>query len=85
MPLLPWDAVRLSGVMPFATAATTLQQWMDQGLKHIRFSGGEPTLYPWLNEMVKMAEPCKRIAISTNGSAPLKRYLELAELGVDDF
>ncbi len=73
------------GTMPFNTASAVLQQWLDQGLEHIRFSGGEPTLYPWLDDLVKMAEPCKRIAISTNGSASLERYLELMELGVDDF
>jgi MoaA/NifB/PqqE/SkfB family radical SAM enzyme len=75
------------GDMPIATAVKTLVTWLVDGLKNIRFSGGEPLTYPSLNSLVSIAshEACERVAISTNGSFPLKRYMELVSLGVDDF
>ncbi len=73
------------GDMPYAQAATTLDCWLKQGLKHIRFSGGEPVVYPDLISLVKQASGCDRVAISTNGSFPLKLYLELIQHGVNDF
>jgi len=64
-----------------------LHQWGRQGLKNIRFSGGEPLLYPGLDNLVDLAGllGVERIAISSNGSFPTGRYLELAEFGVNDF
>ena len=52
-------------------ACSTIKNWAKGGLKHIRFSGGEPTLHPQLTNMVVWAkrEGIERIAISTNGSA----------------
>lgn len=73
------------GDMPYVRAAAILTQWMTQGLKHIRFSGGEPLVYRDLDNLVQWANGRERIAISTNGSFPLKRYLKLAQLGVNDF
>jgi MoaA/NifB/PqqE/SkfB family radical SAM enzyme len=57
-----------------------------RNLKNIRFSGGEPTLYPYLREVVSYARErgVTRIALSTNGSAPLAFYKELISLGVND-
>lgn len=54
---------------------------------NIRFSGGEPTLHPDIEEMVKIAKlmGVKRIAISTNGSLPFEKYKTLVDLGVNDF
>ena len=56
-------------------------------LNNIRISGGEPTVHPDLLEMVKYAYPKvnKHIAISTNGSASTKLYLDLIRAGVNDF
>lgn len=56
-------------------------------LKNIRFSGGEPTQYPFLVECIKHAKKrgCERIAISTNGSANISYYKKLIEEGVNDF
>jgi len=75
------------GDMPVARAIEVLTQWCDQGLKNIRFSGGEPMLYPDLFKVVQHAEEggCEKIAISTNGSFPLEEYLQLVRLGVNDF
>jgi|15BtaG_2_1085339.scaffolds.fasta_scaffold24673_2 molybdenum cofactor biosynthesis enzyme MoaA len=61
--------------------------WADDGLQNIRLSGGEPTVHPQLVDMVRHAKSrgIKRIALSTNGSAPLSLYHTLVEAGVNDF
>jgi len=72
--------------MKFSDAMYTLEQWCDQGLKNVRFSGGEPLTYKYLDELVNYAAwTCERVAISSNGSFPLDRYKELLDLGVNDF
>ncbi len=75
------------GDMPIATAIGVLDQWCDQGLKNVRFSGGEPLLYPYLEILVMYAKSrgVERIAISSNGSFPFERYERLYQLGVNDF
>jgi len=54
---------------------------------NLRLSGGEPTIWPWLVELVRYAHNSgvKRIAISTNGSASLRLYSELCNAGANDF
>lgn len=61
--------------------------WASDGLKHVRFSGGEPTLVPWLPELTEYtaSKNVRRIAISTNGSATTEYYKILEALGVNDF
>jgi sulfatase maturation enzyme AslB (radical SAM superfamily) len=73
--------------IPIEQARHTLDIWVSEGLKNIRFSGGEPTLYPHLLELVKRAKEreVEHIAISTNGTAPLVEYERLVEAGVNDF
>lgn len=68
-------------------AERVLKLWSMCGLKSIRFSGGEPTLYPHLRQLVTKAVSynMKRIAISTNGSAPKVYYNDLLQEGVNDF
>jgi pyruvate-formate lyase-activating enzyme len=75
------------GDMPYEKAFKTLATWCDQGLKNIRFSGGEPMLYGDLPKLVAAAKMMgvEHIAISTNGSFPLEDYLYLIECGVNDF
>jgi len=61
--------------------------WCAEGpLFAIRFSGGEPTLHPNLEDAVKYARNKRiaRIAISTNGSADIEKYKALVKLGVND-
>lgn len=75
-----------AGDMPLDVALDVLDYWIQDGLKNVRFSGGEPTLYPDLSELVQR---CKRnnvehIAVSTNGSAPFYHYQNLIEAGVND-
>jgi len=64
-----------------------VKMWCAQHLKNIRFSGGEPTLYPGIVDLVCIAKEggCERIAISSNGSASKAMYDKLIEAGVNDF
>lgn len=76
-----------TGDMPLETAMSVLETWCHQRLKNVRFSGGEPTLYPHLNQLVRFCrENCvQRIAISTNGSNDIAVYRQLVKDGVNDF
>jgi len=75
------------GTMPFELAEQTVGHWLDEGLKNVRFSGGEPSLYKRLTDLVRMCRDggVERIAVSTNGSADMDLYLELLDAGVNDF
>jgi len=68
-------------------AKAIVSSWASHGLKAIRFSGGEPTLYCGLVELVALAkrEGIERIAISTNGSANPGLYTKLIAAGANDF
>jgi MoaA/NifB/PqqE/SkfB family radical SAM enzyme len=71
----------------FEKAKQIIDLWADEGLKNIRFSGGEPTLYPNLLSLIKYTKEkyINRIALSTNGSANLNYYKHLIQYGVNDF
>ena len=73
--------------LPLEDALFTLDQWCCQGLRNVRFSGGEPMMYRNLPVLVAFCKisGVQRIAISTNGSFPLEKYLELIDIGVSDF
>jgi len=73
--------------MTLEHASRVLNLWIKDGLKHVRFSGGEPTLYPWIFQLVDIAHKggVKRIAISTNGSSDFAVYKSLIKCGVNDF
>jgi MoaA/NifB/PqqE/SkfB family radical SAM enzyme len=74
--------------MTWSDAKKILGYWFDHKLKNVRFSGGEPTIWPHIVEAVKycnMHSHMERIAISTNGSASLDLYQELIDAGVTDF
>jgi len=60
---------------------------MNEGLKNIRFSGGEPTLYKPIFDLIYIARRgrAEHIAISTNGSASQETYEHLLTAGVNDF
>jgi molybdenum cofactor biosynthesis enzyme MoaA len=77
----------LSGTLPLEKAKETVQFWLNEGLRNVRFSGGEPTLYKGLVELVSMCKSggVERIAISTNGSMPREKYQALLDAGVNDF
>ena len=76
-----------SGHIEYKVATDVLKDWTDHGLRNVRFSGGEPMLYPHLKDLVRLAKRggVERIAISTNGSFPFSRYTDLLSAGVNDF
>ncbi len=77
----------LKGELPIRFIEYFIDLCKKHQLQNIRFSGGEPTLYPYLQELVWECKKLgiKRIGISTNGTAEIKFYKELMSLGVNDF
>lgn len=75
------------GDIDFGVAVQTLVTWGNDHLQNVRFSGGEPTMYKRLGDLVEISKSLgvKRIAISTNGSRPWKVYEKLLQQGVNDF
>jgi len=76
-----------NGHIDYEIAKFVLSDWIEHGLKNIRFSGGEPTLYPQILNLIEMSKSgnIEKIAISSNGSLPAERYRLLLEAGVNDF
>jgi molybdenum cofactor biosynthesis enzyme MoaA len=60
---------------------------VNERLQNLRLSGGEPTIWKGLCELVSYASEkgIKRIAISTNGSAEPELYERLITAGANDF
>lgn len=77
----------IKGIMGLEKAKSIVKLWAEDGLKNIRFSGGEPTLYEGIVNLVEYTRNLgiERIAISSNGSAPKQLYKELIGAGVNDF
>lgn len=77
----------IAGTMPLSEALNVLKIWCENGLKNVRFSGGEPTLYNGLETLVSFCKGygTKGIALSTNGSADWSLYEKLLKAGVNDF
>ena len=75
------------GTLSFDEAKHIVDLWASHNLKNIRFSGGEPTVVPYLLDLVKYTKNkgIERIAISSNGSAKTELYQELCDTGVNDF
>lgn len=77
------------GDISWEQAKEIVDIWASGNLHNIRFSGGEPTLWPHLLQLVQYTKSTnpqiEHIAISTNGSATLDYYIQLHKLGVNDF
>lgn len=75
------------GNISLEQAQKTLAIWIENGLRNVRFSGGEPMMYKGLDKLVTQAKKggAEHIAISTNGSFPFFMYSHLISLGVNDF
>lgn len=58
-----------AGYMDFAKAVNLLKILYDLGYRRVTFSGGEPTLHPFLNDLVREAHTLGfHITVVTNGS-----------------
>ena len=67
-------------------AESLLRSLAQIGLKELRISGGEPTLVPWLPELVRLAKSLGvRCAVSTNGFSDLAVYQSLIDAGAAEF
>lgn len=78
----------LQGDLTLEQAKEIIDIWCSGNLHNIRFSGGEPTIWKELLELVKYTKSkpsIEHIAISTNGSASLEFYQKLVDAGVNDF
>lgn len=63
-----------------------LASFGDTMLVHVHFTGGEASLHPHIVGMVVAAKRRHRIRLSltSNGTAPPERYLDLARAGLDE-
>ena len=77
----------LKGALSLEQAKHIVNLWADEELKNIRFSGGEPTTWEPLLQLVEYAKTkgIERIAVSTNGSANFSLYRDLLNAGLNDF
>jgi molybdenum cofactor biosynthesis enzyme MoaA len=78
----------LQGDLTLKQAKEIIDIWVSGNIHNIRFSGGEPTIWKDLVELVKYTKSfscIEHIALSTNGSASLEFYKYLYKLGVNDF
>jgi molybdenum cofactor biosynthesis enzyme MoaA len=84
------------GDLSWEHASFVIKMWGANGLKNVRFSGGEPTMWHVkdvdgnkknLINLVALAKEVgiDRIAVSTNGSVNKRFYQNLIDAGVNDF
>jgi molybdenum cofactor biosynthesis enzyme MoaA len=89
-----------AGTLSWDDAAFVVDMWASHGLRNVRFSGGEPTLWKGYEQvegglrqrrsLIDLVARTKqkgiqRIAISTNGSVDMGFYRKLVEAGANDF
>jgi molybdenum cofactor biosynthesis enzyme MoaA len=77
----------LQGTKTLEEAKNIVDLWTKDNLKNIRFSGGEPTIWKGIVELVEYTKSkgVEKIAISTNGSADMELYRKLIAAGANDF
>jgi len=78
----------IAGSLTLEEAKSVVDAWAKEGLVNVRFSGGEPTTWKGLLELVRYTNSfssVEHIAVSTNGSASYDTYLDLTYAGVNDF
>lgn len=78
----------LQGDLTLDEAKKVVDLWAEGNIENVRFSGGEPTIWEPLLDLVKYTKKVpsiRHIALSTNGSAEIEYYLKLLLAGVNDF
>ncbi len=62
-----------------------IKDWKKHRLKHIHFTGGEPTLNKNLPKMIRLATKCNILSsLTTNGSANISFYRKLVDNGLTE-
>jgi len=75
------------GNIPMEKARMIIDLWTENGLENLRFSCGEPTIWPGLPELVRYSKEkgAGTIGVSSNGFSDISVYNELIDAGVDRF
>lgn len=76
----------INDILSFDDYKFLIANMAELGIKKIKFTGGEPLLYPYLSELISYAKnECniEDVSISTNGQNFCERALELKESGLD--
>jgi radical S-adenosyl methionine domain-containing protein 2 len=72
------------GHLPKEKAIEVIHQLAEIGFEKITFVGGEPTLCPWLLELIKVAKEAKLVTmIVTNGSGISDEFLSKSQNSLD--
>lgn len=72
------------GHLPKEQAIEVVRQLADLGFEKITFAGGEPTLCPWLSELIAVAKNAGMTTmIVTNGSKLSDEFLKANQLKLD--
>lgn len=65
-------------------ALNVIKELASMGFKKITFAGGEPTLCPWINDLISLAKELGMVTmIITNGSQLTDRFLEENKYNLD--
>ena len=75
------------GSVSMEEAKRMIDLWTENGLMELRLTGGEPTVWPGIVELVKYAKSrgTRSVGLSTNAFSDLALYNELIDAGVDVF
>lgn len=73
--------ILLKGHLPKEQAMQVIKLLAESGFEKITFAGGEPTLCPWIDDLIALAKDCGMTTnLVTNGWALLKRPELLKDL-----
>ena len=81
---LPW--LPKADILSYEEIAETVRQLAALGLRRVRLTGGEPTIRPQLERLVRMlrdAAPLDDVALSTNGVRLPELATPLRAAGLD--
>ena len=76
----------INNILSFEDYKFIIKNFKELGVNKIKFVGGEPTLYPYLKELIHFAKyECniEDISITTNGQHFSEKALELKNSGLD--
>jgi MoaA/NifB/PqqE/SkfB family radical SAM enzyme len=73
-------------VKPFAEMKKEIDEGLKRGNKYMDITGGEPTIYPYILDVIKYAKQQKlKVCIITNGIVGKVKTNQLIDAGIDEF